>query len=716
MRSFEHQPFGLDENDPLVRAMVRQSGNGGLPEVVKRVSRLNSQADAAGFLESATVAFSEPDDDTEERISNPARPGSALGDYVLVRQIGRGGFGRVFEGYHRDRPDQLVAVKVFEHRWLDAIERLEIERLVLHHLQHPNLVSAIDSGQTEDGTSFLVMKLVSGTRIDRYVHEQKLDWVQIAEIFVQLAGALDYAHEQDVLHRDLKPSNILVTEGHIPVVTDFGLAKRLHLVKGQSLTATGALIGTLGYMAPEQTDSGRQEITRSVDVYGLGATLYQVLTGHAPLERENLVRALEELRTQTPKNPADLNPGIPADLQTICMKCLAKSPRDRYTSMQELADDLQRFAAGQPVAARGLRLWQKSVRWCQANPLVAGLSISLGAAVVAGLVASVILWQQAVHQKQQFAQMLGTAREILQMMQDGELEAEGKLMQPAGSLKFRHDQLRKSVVFWEKMIEQFPGDDELLRDSAVTQFLLGKVCCRLGLWKESETAYLVALERFRTLSEKHPGDDTLLFDVFHSQLGLDQTDRNLFLLADGEPGRLNEAFEIISQLVLQQPDSIDYRDAWVCTASVLGARYSHTDPKRAMELVQQAHDEAVDLKAGLPLPCLQWRHVGATAGSLASLHLTQGDLEQAEYWLKISLDETEQFLKRPDLDPGELMDWAGCLSTAIRLETAKGDLAKAREFSDQWINFVNKCLRDYPEYHVFQEMLDRAPEYIGPFK
>ncbi len=367
----------LGENDPLIRAMMGAAGTGGLRDVAQKIEELDAQADEASFLDAPTILNDQRRTPTELESIPAGESISSIGPYQLIRQIGRGGFGRVYEGYRQDSPGQKLAVKVFENRWLDDIERLEIEKLVLQKLNHPSLVTAIESGAADDGTAYLVMNLIDGIRIDQFVRRQGLEFIQIAKLFRQIAEAMAYAHGQDVVHRDLKPGNILITKDGTPVVTDFGLAKRLNLEGGRSLTATGTLMGTLGYLAPEQADPKRREVTRSVDVYGLGATLYHVLTGHAPFERENLLKALDDLRTQSPKLPTSYNPDIPPDLERICLKCLAKSPQDRYESMQALATDLQRFVDGRRVAARPLGWNRRFWRWCNANPVIAGLSVGL---------------------------------------------------------------------------------------------------------------------------------------------------------------------------------------------------------------------------------------------------------------------------------------------------------------------------------------------------
>jgi tetratricopeptide (TPR) repeat protein len=707
---FRNDFESLEDDDPLVRAMLAAEGAGGLSEVAKKIEQLDSEADAANFLEPPTV-IAQTDTKSNENASHASlRSISNVGPYVLIRQIGQGGFGRVFEGFHRDLPGRKVAVKVFKNRWLDDIQRLEIERRVLQTLKHPSLVTAVDAGEEVGGTTYLVMNLVNGIRIDEFVRSQQPGFPEIAKLFQQVAEAMEYAHQQDVVHRDLKPGNILITHDGVPVVTDFGLAKRLNLEGGHSLTATGVLMGTLGYLAPEQADPKRGEVTRSVDVYGLGATLYQVLTGQAPFERQNLLQALDELRTQLPTTPRALNPEIPSDLERICLKCLAKSPQDRYESMQALADDLQRFIAGRPVAARPPRLPQRLWRWCRANPVVGGLSIGLGVAVLSGLVASTILWRQAARQQTITGNLLA---EAVKLSQSDDEAAETMLVQTPDTLEYRYQRLLNSVEFLDGSIQTFPDDDMLFRESATAHFRLGKVCCRQAKYEEGQVAYQTALSRFRELAEAYPEDDTLKFDVFHCLLGLNEVDREFMKIPPLEEGKLAEAYEIIQRLVATNPKNTDYRDALICTQLQISNRRYPVESPKIVEFLEGVYKDAIELKSQFPEPCLQWRYVGGTADRLASLYLELGDPDQAKPWLQIAFKEIREFITRPDLDPRELMDLAGCFVQARRLELQKGNLEEADDYARQWREFVEQCATKYPDYYVFRDALERSAEFIG---
>jgi len=317
-------------------------------------------------------------------------PGSlerrSFGDYELLRLLGVGGMGVVYQARHARLP-RLVALKMIHTRpgaGADSAARFRREAEVIARLQHPNIVPLYEVGE-HDGRPFFAMEYVGGSTLARQLADHLLEAQPAAALVETLARAVHAAHGKGIVHRDLKPGNVLLADDGTPKVADFGLAKLLSgATEGppECDTQTGAVLGTPGYMAPEQA-VGDKEVGPAADVYGLGAILYECLTGRPPFRAATPLETLDLVRSSDPVAPRLLRPGLPRDLETICLKCLRKEPARRYGSAEALADDLGRFQRGEPIQGRPVGGPERVWRWCRRNPRVAGL---LGA-IVALLVA-----------------------------------------------------------------------------------------------------------------------------------------------------------------------------------------------------------------------------------------------------------------------------------------------------------------------------------------
>ena len=275
-----------------------------------------------------------------------------FGDYELLKVLGEGGMGIVYKARQLslNRPVALKMIKAARFASADEVRRFQNESEAVARLDHPNIVPIFEVGQYED-QHYFSMKLIAGESLDKRPKDYFADPRRAAELVAMTAGAIHHAHQRGILHRDLKPANILIDSEGRPHVTDFGLAKR---VEGDSeLTRSGAILGTPAYMAPEQASGKRGAVTTSTDVYGLGAILYALLTGRAPFGGDSVIDTLEQVRERR-AGAADESStrGVPRDLEVICLKCLEKDPRRRYASADALAEDLKRWLAGEPIAAR----------------------------------------------------------------------------------------------------------------------------------------------------------------------------------------------------------------------------------------------------------------------------------------------------------------------------------------------------------------------------
>jgi tetratricopeptide (TPR) repeat protein len=454
----------------------------------------------------------------------------SLPDYEILGELGRGGMGIVYKARHRPL-DRVVALKVIRADRTtepEYVARFLNEARAAARVAHPNIVQVHAVGEHQ-GRPYLALEYVAGPTLERACGRAPQPADQAARVAEALARGVQAAHEKGVVHRDLKPANVLlqgptnegpaIREGAtaagalpdaralagVPKVTDFGLARRL---EATAQTQTGAILGTPAYMAPEQA-RGRGETGPACDVWALGAILYEMLTGRPPFQGATPLETLQQVLEADPPPPSGLEPRLPRDIEIITLKCLQKEASQRYPSALDLADDLRRYLAGEPIRARPVGLWRRAGKWARRRPVHATL-------LAGGLLAAAALAAGGVWHNARLSRALKDTqeqRDAARANLDLALDTVTKLLGEVGSERLkdipemapvREALLEKALAFCQEIVRRSGDDAQARKQTGVAYQRVGEIYIHLGRLADAEEAFRQATAMHRRLAEEFP--------------------------------------------------------------------------------------------------------------------------------------------------------------------------------------------------------------------
>jgi tetratricopeptide (TPR) repeat protein/tRNA A-37 threonylcarbamoyl transferase component Bud32 len=439
--------------------------------------------------------------------------------HEILGEMGRGGMGVVYKA--RDvKLARIVAIKTLvesQHATREQLDRFLREAQAAARLHHPNILPIHAIGEHQ-GRPYISLEYADGGSLAERLAQAPMEPREAAALVETLARAVEVAHRAGIVHRDLKPSNVLLTGDRVAKVSDFGLAKLLDVDSRSTLS--GQVLGTPSYMAPEQTDERSKQVGRAADVYGLGAVLYQALTGRPPFLGGSALETLKLLGSTAVVPPRQLRPEVPKDLETIVLKCLEKDPAKRYPGAEDLADDLRRFREGRAIRARRAGFLERSWRVCRRNPKVAVLSTLLGVSAILGV--SVFLGltyrhnielrveirrteAKATEARRNYQEARSAIQAMLNRLNDPKVDGVPRLLEVRRSLQ------EDALAFYDRILAQIDSNDPVVRaDTAGAWTEASMLQSQLGHTSEAEKSVRRALQLIRSLRSEGRDDLDLL--------------------------------------------------------------------------------------------------------------------------------------------------------------------------------------------------------------
>jgi hypothetical protein len=390
----------------------------------------------------------------------------AISGYEILGQLGRGAMGVVYHAreIHLNRPCAIKMILAGAHASPEARARFLVEAEAVAKLHHPNVVQVHRIGEA-GGLPFLVLEYVEGGSLAAALDGTPWPARRAMARASDSTSAIAAAHGRGLVHRDLKPANVLLSVDGAPKIIDFGLAKVM--AADSRLTATGSVLGTPSYMAPEQAEGHTEEVGPAVDTYALGAILYELLTGRPPFRGATVLETLEQVKQAEPVPPSRLAPGLPRDVETICLKCLEKDSRRRYASAAALAEDLERYLQGEPILARRTGPLERTIKWARRRPAIATLLALVQVVALVGLLGILWQWRRAEDQRDRAVLARIDAVEARKLADDRRLEAQRRSTRLAlerGLALCQQGEVGQGMLWLARTLELAPpGEADLIR-------------------------------------------------------------------------------------------------------------------------------------------------------------------------------------------------------------------------------------------------------------
>jgi tetratricopeptide (TPR) repeat protein len=534
-------------------------------------------------------------------------PHAAPDDYEILGELGHGGMGIVYKARQKsvNRSVALKMIRAGAHASAELRARFHIEAEALASLQHPNIVGVHAVGE-HDGCPYMAMEFVDGGSLDKLLAGQPQPGRIAAEMIATLARAMHAAHLRGIVHRDLKPANILLQSAdltthhsprtthhsplttHHPKITDFGLAKRF--AEDQGHTATGEVMGTPRYMAPEQARGEVHAIGPPADVYALGAILYEMLTAQPVFPGRAAFSVLSRVESEEPVAPSRFCRKLPRDLETICLKCLQKEPAHRYASAEALADDLRRFLDGAPITARPVGVGERVWKWAKRRPAWATL-IVVSTMMLAVLAAMGVAWSAQMRaERDRTRANLRVARKAIDDFYTK--MASERLFDEPQLDPLCQELLEKAQALYEELVQEQSADPEVRRDIALAWFRLGEIHGMRDQHADGEHAYGQAIARQEQLRHDYPHDARFRQELANSHNWLGE-----LLREKGQPTgevepHYRAALELQQALVRDSAGEGSYRTELARSYYNLGIL--EKDTNRPVEAAAD-YDRAIDL-------------------------------------------------------------------------------------------------------------------------